>query len=387
MNKYGRSLRRVSRSALLRWRKGHTPSALHAILLSDLMGIPVTALGSIAGRGMSDERRRRVIRMNGGDPERVATSIEHRSGEAIAPVGLPQGLDWERIGRIMRGMMRVDARAVAGEWMLTHHFIGSLPKMSPRMLLDLMSAHITRLRHIRQLTRDEDLGRELDVMTCQTAVCAGILWTGLTDYGLAMEAYSYAVGLAGELNDRSLRSTGLIMQAQLYGGHLEPRLALSPLKISRLIAEAETCAGAEASPQARMFLYSHVSSLQALIGNGTGARRAIELAREADARIEPKSELYFPASTRDYCAVHEAALELALRQPARAIELYTDIIERTDETTPGTLAWFKWSLANACLSVREPTAAAKTTRDALRLARTVDAPFLVRPRSVSKASR
>jgi hypothetical protein len=381
MKKYGgTSVTPISRSALLRWRKGQPPSPLHAILLSDLMGIPTTQLGTIAGRDLNDERRRRIIRRNGGDPDRGEIRSETRMARAVLPADVPPalGVDWERIAEIMRSMRRTDARAVADEWRLTRHYISILPKMSARTLLDLMSQHITRLCHMRQLARDEDYRRELDVMTCQTAVCAGILWTGLTDYGLAMESYRFAADLARELNDRSLLSTALIMQAQLYGGHLEPRLALSPLRISHLITEAEACADAEASPQARMFLYSHVSSLHTLVGNTPAARRAIELAQDADVRIERNAELYFAATTPHYCTVHEGAVELALRNPGRAIELYTHIIEHSDESLPGTLAWFKWSLATACLSVREPRLAAKTTKDALRLARMVDAPFLVR---------
>src|SRR5207302_673427 len=81
-------------------------------------------------------------------------------------------------------------------------------------------------------------------------------------------------------------------------------------------------------------------------------RRAIELARDADIQIERNAELYFAATTPHYCTVHEGALELALRNPARAIELCTDVLDHSDESAAGTLAWLKWTLATACLSVR-----------------------------------
>jgi hypothetical protein len=380
--KYGLNWPAVSRSALGRWFKGHRPCAFNTILLANLMGIPPASLGALIGRDLSEAEVRRTVTLHGGDPDHLQRTATMAPSDGAAPVPATadptQGIDWERIGATMRSLRPVDGRIVADQWKLTREYVRSVPRMRPRAMLDLLSNHVTRLTHLSRLARDDHLRHQLDLMTAQTAVCAGILWTGLTDYGLAMEAYRYCVELAREMSESGLRSTGLIMQAQLYGGNLEPRLALSRSKVSNLIAEAEASADLEASPSARMFLHCHVSSLHALLKNETAAGRAMELARRAEAQIEPGSDPYFAATTPDYCAVHEGALALAQGQPARAIELYSDVITRTDSAAQGTLAWFKWTLATACVSAREPQLAAPTAWEAWRLARAVDAPFLVR---------
>src|SRR5215472_7009568 len=67
--KYGLRLAPIHRNTLARWRKGHPPNLLHAVLVSDLTGVPGHELGELIGHRMTEAGMRRVIVDSGGDPD------------------------------------------------------------------------------------------------------------------------------------------------------------------------------------------------------------------------------------------------------------------------------------------------------------------------------
>ena len=310
------------------------------------------------------------------------TSLSVSSDSLIAPVtrkaNALAGLDWERLASVKRNEIRVDAKVVQDQWRITRNYLADLRSVSCRALFDLTFQHMARLRDLYQRAPDGHLRHELGVMSCQAAVSAGILLTGLMEYRLAMETYKYCVAMATELNETWLRSTALILQAQLYGGHIFPRLRLSPARMLALMEAAETGVNKRTMPQARVFLYSTRSALQALLRKERAAWRDVDVAHEAEARIKRSAEQYFSGSVVDHRTAHEAGVWLVVGQPRAAIDLYASVVKRIGEDSPNILAWFKWNVAAAYQKAEEPENAAPAIWDALQWAGAIDVPFLIR---------
>jgi hypothetical protein len=381
--KYDLQISPIHRNTLGRWRKGLSPSALHAVLISDLTGIPAQQLGDSVGRSLTEDRIRRVIAQAGGNPgARARSSVRLATAPPMtavveASVGAFTELDWSRLARTARSVRWVDTRVVQDQWTITRHYIDSLPEISPRSLLDLIGDHITRLRQLQTTTSDDRLRRELTVMLCQMAICAGIAYTGMTDYGLALESYRYCVRLAEEAHEDWLRATGLVLEAQLYGGALQRRLALSPSKIRGLIEAAEAGARLGLRPESRAFVHSTRSMLLALLNDGTAAARALDQAHRAEAQVQPARAFYFTMPVREYRVGHEAGVAMVLRRPFEAVQLYSEALARTDEIAVAQQTWFRWGRAEAYLRAEAVELAAVETREALRLARVHRVPFLL----------
>lgn len=293
--------------------------------------------------------------------------------DAAAP---SQELDWERLAATMRSLRSVDAVVIEDQWLLTRQYHAALVTVSARTLLDLLSAHLARLRQLRNIAADQRHRLELGVMICQTAVDAGMLCTGMTDFGLAMEAYRYCATVAGEIDDDTLAATGLVLQAQLYGGLMMPQLATSPSRILQLMDAALARCKVGTPHQARVFVHSTRSGLHALLRDDRAAWHDVEMARRAEAVTAAGAEQYFAMTTPDYRAIHESTVTMALGKPERAIEILTDVANRTDARN--TLAWVKWTLAAAYAGIQEPGLAGPATEEALQLARSADSSFLVR---------
>ena len=288
----------------------------------------------------------------------------------------PRELDWERLTASLRNLRAVDAVVVEDQWLLTRQYHAAIGVVSCRTMLDLLGAHLARLRQLRNMATDDRHRLEFGVMICQTAIKAGMLSTGLTDFGLAMEAFKYCIEVAEDMHDDTLAATGLILQAQLYGGLILPQLASSPSRIVRLIDESQARSSTGTSTQAQVFLHATRSGLRALLRDEAAARRHMELARRAEAATPKGTEHYFAMTTPDYRLILEATVTMALDRPERAIDIYTDVAGRTEERN--TLAWIKWSLAAAYARAQEPSLAGPATEEALQLARQADSPFLVR---------
>jgi hypothetical protein len=213
-------------------------------------------------------------------------------------------------------------------------------------------------------------------MLCQMAICAGVAWTALTDYGLALEAYRYCVRLAEETNEDWLRATGLVLQAQLYGGALQRRLVLSPTRIRGLIEAADAGARVGVRPETRTFVHSTRSTLLALLSDRDAALRAVEQAHRAEAQVLPERAYYFMAEIKEYRAGNEAGTALALGRPLEAVQLYSEQIGRTVEKQIARQVWFRWGRAEAHLQAGAVELAAAETQEAFRLATLYDVPFL-----------
>jgi hypothetical protein len=287
------------------------------------------------------------------------------------------GLDWERLASVMRNETRVDARVVRDQRRITRTYLEDLQSVSCPALFDLTSQHLARLRDLHRRATDQRLRHELGVMSCQTAVSAGFLLQGLLQYGLAMETYQYCAAMATELNEAWLRSTALILKAQLYGGLIFPRLRMSPARMLALMEAAEAGVNRGMLPQARVFLYSTRSALQALLRKEAAAWRDVDVAHEAEAHIERDAVQYFTGSVVDYRTVQEAAVCLGFGRPPDAVDLYEGAIGRVGEDTPNILAWLKWSAAAGYEKAGAPEKAAPTIWDAVQLAKTADVPLLI----------
>ena len=198
--------------------------------------------------------------------------------DAAAP---PQELDWERLAATMRSLRSVDAVVIEDQWLLTRQYRVALGTVSCRTLLDLLSAHLARLRQLRNMATDQRQRLELGVMICQSSINAGMLCTGMTDFGLAMEAYKSCAAVASEIHDDTLAATGLVLQAQLYGGLILPQLASSPARILELMEASRARSGLGTPHQAQVFLHSTRSGLHALLRDDRAAWRDVEMARRA----------------------------------------------------------------------------------------------------------
>jgi hypothetical protein len=390
-----------------RWEKGHRwPGKWHAYCLCHLMAVPPAYLGldgvlsPIVVTVIEETIQARLAAKSAVGAERsVEDAAEHAetldervcaghgaslsvsSASLVVPVtrkaNALAGLDWERLASVKRNETRVDARVVQDQWRITRNHLEDLQCVSCPTLFDLTYQHMGRLRDLYQRATDHRFRHELGVMSCQAAVSAGMILTGLMEYRLAMETYRYCVAMATELDEPGLRSTGLILQAQLYGGHIFPRLRLSPARMLALMDAAETGVNRRTLPQARVFLYSTRSALQALLRNEAAAWRDVDVAHEAEARIRPDARPYICNDVVDYRTALEAGVWLVVGRPRAAIDLYESVIGRIGEGSPNILSWLKWSAAAAYEKAEEPEKAAPTVWDAGQLARASDTPFLI----------
>jgi DNA-binding XRE family transcriptional regulator len=284
-------------------------------------------------------------------------------------------LDWERLGATLHCVRPVDGRVVEDQWTITRRLLADRRFLLARTTLDLLADHVVRLRQLRGMATDDRLRRELGIMIGQSAIVAGQLWMGRGDFGSATAAFGYAVELAGEMRDGSLRTTGLISQAQIYGNPLPAAPRQWPPKVLKLMAEAEASAQRDGPPAGRVWLHASRSSLHAVLGNELEAGRELELARQAEALTTPGSDIFFANTDQSFLRIVEARFAL-LNQPVRAIELLQGALRRTEVAAVPIRAWFATVLAGACVELEEVGLAGPALSDAILLARSVDGPLL-----------
>ena len=194
-----------------------------------------------------------------------------------------------------------------------------------------------------------------------------------------MEANRYAAELASELGEPSPRSVALVMQAQLYGGRLHPRLAAAPSRMRRLIEEAVSISDG-ASPEARLVVCAVAAQLHAQFGEEAPARRGVELARRAEADMGRDARPYCGLTSPGFRPALEGLVEEALGHSDRAIPLLSEAIARTDPgwRWHGQEAWLLFALATSYARDGAADLAAPRVSRALDAARTHEVPFLIR---------
>jgi hypothetical protein len=372
----GRPIPSVPRQTISWYERGlRFPEPFYGLLLCRVFREPPEALAL--------ERivtARAVLNVLASGGEASVAAIPRQGREPPLFDGLSQ-VDWERTSTTLRSMLSVDERVVEDQWTITRQFLGSLKTIKASSLIDLLAGHIARLRQLRAMTTDQQLGRELAIMICQSAIIAGQLWMGRADFGSAMNAFNYAVEVSKQIGEEWLRTTGLISQAQIFGNPMPAAPRLWPPAVLKLLAEAEGPARSGWSPQGLAWLHASRSSLQAVLGNNEAAACELELARRARAQAPSSSERFF-AEHQDYLSIVEARLALSAN-PYRAVDLLDGALRRSDAVPMR--AWFTTLLAGAYVEAQSVELAGSTLSEALHLARMIDGPLLAH--SVERMAR
>jgi hypothetical protein len=237
-----------------------------------------------------------------------------------------------------------------------------------------MAAHIARLRHLRSLASDHKLRRDLGIMLGQTLILAGQRWIGLTDFGMAMEAYRSAAVLGEELHEDCLRTTGLLSQAQVGGIHAPAPWSAS--KRVSFLSETEALASAEPSPDVRVWLHATRAQVHTMIGQEREAFRALELAERAQAQVPLPQDFYFASVDSSYPLIQHASAVLTFGRPIEAVRLFQEAANRVDRGALATRAWFTVHLAAALAQADDVEQAVPTLVEALDLTRSSDTHLL-----------
>ncbi len=355
----------IARQTVRRWECGLCfPDALHGYLLC-----------RVFDKDPEDFCLHRIV-----TPEVMARYDECSSkvGQVLAaitegPGDDPLGVDWERLGFLLGAMRPVDAMAVEDQWALTHRILEDRARVRGRSLLEPMVAHIVRLRQLRSRTGEDRIHRELTIMLCETLIGAGTMWTGLTDFGMAVAAYREAAARADEIGEEWLRTTALMSQAQLSGIH-----AIAPwTPAARLALIEETHGGAVgAAPQVRVWFQATRAQMHALLGQQAEAGRALELANRAQALVPPGSGFYFALIHPVYLPIQEASVTLLAGRPREAAILFRRVAEGVDAEVKQIRTWVTVYLADAQAAAGDIERAAPTLEEARRLARQIDCPLL-----------
>lgn len=360
------SARPPTRQTVSRWEAGQRmPDRLNGYLLCRLFRKAPEELGLhriVTPSVMEKYRRRQEPGNDAPFPIDQARRIDN-----------PAGLDWERLGFVLRAMRPVDARTVEDQWMLTNRYLADRRRVRPRGLLDVMVEHVVRLRQLRIHARDDRLRRELTVMLCETLIAAGAAWTGLTDFGMAILAHQEAEALAGDLGEEWLRVTALLAQAQLSGGHASA--PWTPAVRRQLLEQSEgTIDGV--SPQARAWLYTTRAQLHALLGEPRDAQRSLELAIRSQALAPASADPYFAMAHPVYIPLQEASIMQSTGHPAVAADRFRRIIESIEPDATPIRTWASVYLAHAEAAAGGVENAADTLNEVSRMVRELDSPLL-----------
>jgi hypothetical protein len=285
-----------------------------------------------------------------------------------------ESIDWERLEFVMRAMRHVDAATVEDQWILTRRYLADRRVMRTRTLLELLAAHIARLRQLRFQATDARLYRELSIMLAQTLFAAGQNWTGLTDFGMALEAYRSMTAIGDELDENWLRTTGLLSQAQLSGIH-----AIAPwTQSARMALIEETESGANgASHQVRVWFHATRAQMHALMGREPAALDSLELATSAQVRLTPDAGFYFGMADPVYLPIQEGSVDLLFGRPLDALTKFRAVAARVEPNAIAIRAWVAAYVAAAYAEAGDAGEAAAALREAQTLAEMQDCPLLL----------
>lgn len=365
------------------WEAGERfPRAYYAYLLCELFRKPPEALAldtvltprAMAGvlariaEGKDFAEVRRMLR-------HVRLGLTDRSTGA-RPFRDPDDMDWERLGATLRSTVRVDARIIEDQWKLTRRYLGQRRILLARTMVDTLSEHISRLRHLLGMASDGRCRRELGTMIGQCTVAASQLCQGLGDFGLAMQGYRYVTRLANGMSDQGLLTVALISQALVYASVPHPQLPSAPFRMVKLLDDAAPFVDLERSPQVRAWIYASRSTLHALLDETDAAKRDLELAQRVAAYLEPDAEQFYGWTDRHYPLIHAAGVATLLERPDQAIDLYQRARSEIDEDARPIRAWLTTDLAAAYVRAGVVDLAGPTLMEALRLVRSVDAMLL-----------
>src|SRR6266536_3292737 len=130
----------TTRQTVSLWERGmRFPDALNAYLLclvfeKDPEELCLHRVVTPAVAARFDQRRTQVVQARGA------------TVEAQSKLDDTQGVRWESLGFIFGAMRRVDAMTVDDQWALTQRYLDDRRRMRGRPLLELMIAHVVRLR-------------------------------------------------------------------------------------------------------------------------------------------------------------------------------------------------------------------------------------------------
>lgn len=389
---FGEAITNVSPVTVSHWESGNVPRRKHALLICLTLRVPPErlALESL----LPDAEIRRIFRSSrcrrivvstrelfaksaartldaSAQYDRTMALVdaeEHGPGTPCAP-----RLDWERLEFVMRTMRRVDARTVEDQWMLTHRYLADRRAMRVRSLLELMTAHISRLRQLQTQTADNRLCREITIMLAQTLVAAGQGWTGLTDFGMALDAYRTVTALGDELGENWLRVTGLLSQAQLSGIHV-----MAPwTPAARLALMQQTEAATKGiSPQVGVWIHATRAQMYAILGQQSDALRSLQEAGRAEALVPRGSGYYFGMADPLYVPIQEASVALMSGRHHDAVVRFETLSARVEPSAAAIRAWVAVYLAAAYAEAGDIERAIPALRVAREMAQNLDCPLL-----------
>jgi hypothetical protein len=357
-----------TRQTVYRWETGASfPDGLHGYLLCltfdrdpEELGLQWIVTPEVVAR---HDRRR-----GPGDHSFTLLSANDGAGD-----GAPDGLDLERLSLIYTSTRHVDQQTVEDQWKLTRQYLDDRRRLRVLTLLDLFVDHMARLRRLLTRTRDQGMHRELTIQLLQTLIGVGNQWTARTDFGLAATAFREAADLAHEVGEIWLRTTARMSLAQLGGIH-----AIAPWTPAARLELVEEAHGSAvgASPQARSWYHASRAQVYTLLGMGTEARQALEIAARAEATVPPGSDFYFAAIDPSFVAVQEASARLMEGGAREAAELFRAIEAGMPREHLGPRTWVQVYIGAAEAAAGDLENAIPSIDEARSLARQIDAPLL-----------
>jgi transcriptional regulator with XRE-family HTH domain len=284
--RFGVPISPVSRSTIHEYEDGgRPPRPDYALLLCYALEVTAEAL-ALEELLTADSVTRTVAQMERrkkSDPAREVAKAVPAADVAPPLMATPDtGLDWERMGLAdhLYTTRRLDDRTVEDLHQLADLHLELSVTMEPRLGLEMLHRDLGTLRRRMSVAESERHQRELGLLAGQTAIRAGQLWHTMQDYGMAMESFGFALDLAHELSESTIRAMGLIALSLLYPNqlHEEEGLPAERDRCVKIIDAAERVVGPTSSPHLRFWLYCTRSWMHAGLQSETAANHDLDAA-------------------------------------------------------------------------------------------------------------
>jgi len=251
--------------------------------------------------------------------------------------------------------------------------------MAARTLLPVLHAHLVSLRGLLVIAETERARRELATMAGETAVTAGQLWHTLHDLGEAVAAYRFALRLAHDMEEESIRAMALTGMGLLYANRLHEGegLPAEPERAVTLLKAAETAAIAGASAHMRVWLYASRSWEHAGLGQAVAAGRDLDAAHRALAQTSAPHEGFHAPWDATYLLVCRGKCAMLLGDPIAGMRRFEEAA-RDHEQSAMARAYYGIELARACAAAGEGDRALALLTEAAAVAADTNTTMLTR---------
>lgn len=349
-----REIAPVPRQTVSEWVRGRRmPAADYALILCHTLEVTPARL---ALEGLLTQDRI--------DEVMAAAGRHRRPGVPTIPiVGPQQDLESVHLTAVLHSTRTITRHDVHAQWGLTLELLEMRRHLSALAMLPTLSSHMVGLRTMMSLAEGDRVRRDLGMQVAEVSCATAQLWHTQLDLGRAMSGYQFALRLADQFDEDSVRAMAFTGMALLYADQLHEGEGLpGPASTSVDLMEQAERAAVGCAPSHQLWVHAARSWQRAGRRDERGAGADLDAAHRALARMSGPSRGFLGPIDESYLTVCQAKCATLLGDADRAINIYR---EAAAHATPQTRMFYEVERARAAIMVGRVDLAVGLLSDAI----------------------